>query len=186
MTSNKGALIERGKEAGFVFAGRAKFTALRTDTGSRITFQLNKVKATPRRPQLPQGWADAYYVLYKYNEDTTDGKGYTYIGMVFDKVRFWQANMEREHWREPEVVTKLKHGQKVFGWLLDKLMSQSLPEQVQVWHQGSCGRCGRDLTVPLSINRGIGPECIHKHEVLEQSLAGLALEYLEKRKKAVN
>lgn len=26
-------------------------------------------------------------------------------------------------------------------------------------HEGKCGRCGRKLTVPESIERGIGPEC---------------------------
>jgi hypothetical protein len=26
-------------------------------------------------------------------------------------------------------------------------------------HEGKCGRCGRLLTVPSSIESGIGPEC---------------------------
>src|SRR5512139_2540998 len=88
-TSMKGALIERGHEASFIYAGNAKFTALRTDTGSRITFQLKRVKPTKRMPTLRAGWEDAYWVLYKYNEDRTDGKGYTYIGVLFDKTKFW-------------------------------------------------------------------------------------------------
>jgi len=29
-------------------------------------------------------------------------------------------------------------------------------------HEGKCGRCGRKLTVPLSIETGIGPECASK------------------------
>lgn len=29
----------------------------------------------------------------------------------------------------------------------------------QVWHTGRCSRCGRLLTVPESIEKGIGPEC---------------------------
>jgi hypothetical protein len=28
-----------------------------------------------------------------------------------------------------------------------------------VWHEGRCGRCGRKLTVPESIESGFGPEC---------------------------
>jgi hypothetical protein len=31
--------------------------------------------------------------------------------------------------------------------------------QIEVWHEGRCGRCGRKLTVPDSIARGLGPEC---------------------------
>lgn len=29
----------------------------------------------------------------------------------------------------------------------------------QIWHTGRCSRCGRLLTVPESIENGIGPEC---------------------------
>lgn len=34
--------------------------------------------------------------------------------------------------------------------------------KVEVWHEGSCGRCGRKLTVPESIANGLGPECAEK------------------------
>jgi hypothetical protein len=29
-----------------------------------------------------------------------------------------------------------------------------------VWHEGSCARCGKKLTVPESIESGFGPECV--------------------------
>ena len=35
----------------------------------------------------------------------------------------------------------------------------ALPKTVEVWHEGICGRCGRKLTVPESVERGLGPEC---------------------------
>lgn len=34
--------------------------------------------------------------------------------------------------------------------------------KVEVWHEGKCCRCGRKLTVPESIESGIGPECAGK------------------------
>lgn len=34
-----------------------------------------------------------------------------------------------------------------------------LPGGVEFRHAGRCGRCGRALTVPESIDRGIGPDC---------------------------
>lgn len=39
-----------------------------------------------------------------------------------------------------------------------KTAGQDLPE-CEVWHEGRCGRCGRKLTVPESIETGIGPDC---------------------------
>jgi len=52
---------------------------------------------------------------------------------------------------------------RAFLWLWCSLISgKSLPEGVQFWHQGTCGRCGRSLTDPESITRGLGPICAGK------------------------
>jgi hypothetical protein len=32
----------------------------------------------------------------------------------------------------------------------------------EVYHEGRCGRCNRKLTVPESIETGLGPECASK------------------------
>jgi hypothetical protein len=48
-----------------------------------------------------------------------------------------------------------------FAWFWDRLRNGNLPEQVEVHHEGRCGRCGRALTVPESIESGFGPECIN-------------------------
>lgn len=42
-----------------------------------------------------------------------------------------------------------------FGWFLNHLDSP----QISFFHIGQCGKCGRTLTDPTSIERGIGPEC---------------------------
>jgi hypothetical protein len=42
------------------------------------------------------------------------------------------------------------------------LEKHPLPGSVDVLHSGRCGRCGRTLTTPDSIERGLGPECAHK------------------------
>jgi uncharacterized protein DUF6011 len=34
--------------------------------------------------------------------------------------------------------------------------------QVEVYHEGRCGRCGRRLSVPSSVASGMGPECASK------------------------
>jgi hypothetical protein len=43
-----------------------------------------------------------------------------------------------------------------------KLKINTLPDFVEVWHEGFCGKCGKRLTVPNSIEIGIGPDCIKK------------------------
>jgi hypothetical protein len=47
-----------------------------------------------------------------------------------------------------------------FAWLWRNLHDNNkLNEQVEIHHEGKCCRCGRKLTVPRSIELGIGPEC---------------------------
>ena len=49
----------------------------------------------------------------------------------------------------------------VLNWTINHAAKDDL-RTVRVLHSGSCGRCGRKLTVPESIDTGLGPECI-KH-----------------------
>ena len=50
---------------------------------------------------------------------------------------------------------------KAFSWVHARLSSNmNLPESVVIHHENRCGRCGKRLTVPESIESGYGPECI--------------------------
>jgi hypothetical protein len=53
---------------------------------------------------------------------------------------------------------------KAFAWTYRNLVRGIMPNGLEVWHSGKCGRCGRKLTVPESVASGFGPECItHLH-----------------------
>lgn len=48
-------------------------------------------------------------------------------------------------------------------WALRKIWNQENPPTgYSILHAGRCGRCGRLLTTPESIEAGIGPECQKK------------------------
>ncbi len=49
-----------------------------------------------------------------------------------------------------------------FSWAWRKMLRNELPDQLEIWHEGRCGRCNRKLTVPESVASGFGPECIGK------------------------
>jgi hypothetical protein len=52
---------------------------------------------------------------------------------------------------------------RAFDWFWKHMQAQSMPTALlECWHEGRCGKCGRKLTVPESIARGIGPECAKK------------------------
>lgn len=49
---------------------------------------------------------------------------------------------------------------KAFPWVWGKVkFGEDLPEVVEVWHEGGCCRCAHKLSVPASIEMGMGPDC---------------------------
>lgn len=52
--------------------------------------------------------------------------------------------------------------QKILNWTIAHAQKDDL-RTVRVLHEGKCGRCGRKLTVPESIDTGLGPECVKHH-----------------------
>jgi hypothetical protein len=51
---------------------------------------------------------------------------------------------------------------KGFAFFWHHVERGHIPTELVIRHNGSCGRCGRKLTVPTSIKAGIGPECAKK------------------------
>lgn len=47
-------------------------------------------------------------------------------------------------------------------WELVAVKGKPLPAGLTFWHTGACCACGRQLTDPESIERGIGPICLKK------------------------
>jgi hypothetical protein len=49
---------------------------------------------------------------------------------------------------------------RAFRYLIEVLLNrQGNPFEVEVWHDGACAKCGRQLKDPESIDRGFGPDC---------------------------
>lgn len=122
----------------FLEAGHAVFTVQNTKTGNRFTFKVE-------RPD--EDWP----YLVKLLDRPDNERGYTYMGA------FRQG--QNLHTTKASKVGEDAQSFKVFRWVYAKLHEEGLPKSVEFWHEGRCGRCGRRLTVPESIERGIGPVC---------------------------
>lgn len=132
----KGHRIVNTKEAlKFMFAGKSIVTFLNSQTDNRFTFKLKVAKNS-----------NLYFVSVLTGPDT-----YTYIGTCVEGIY--------KHGKKSN-VTKDAQSVKVFEFMLNRLKTDNLPDFLEVWHEGHCGKCGRRLTVPSSILNGLGPECI--------------------------
>ncbi len=129
----------------YLLAGRAILTIVNRATGGRFTFKINR--AEPKRPDDPPTWFVAA-LTGKDNEGD-----YQYLGFI--RAGRYLPNLLKVKADAPT--------QKAATWLLPRMLAKHpLPETVDVLHSGRCGRYGRTLTTPDSIERGLGPECASK------------------------
>lgn len=122
----------------YILGGKSTFTIV----GQKHRFTY-KVVRTPFNK-------DAYFVslLNGANNETDFG----YMGMLFpnsDKIKVTKGSKIG--------VDAISH--IAFNFTLKNLVRGVIPKGVAIYHEGRCGRCGRKLTVPSSIENGFGEVC---------------------------
>jgi hypothetical protein len=51
------------------------------------------------------------------------------------------------HGKKSKITTDAQ-SVRVFQYVINKLKLKNLPDFIEVWHEGKCGKYGRTLTVP--------------------------------------
>jgi len=131
----------------FVLAGKAIFTLQGKD--SRYTFRVNRAEPKP-------GYTNhAYFVSLLTGPDNL--QDYTYVGLLMEhsgEVRITRSSKYRP---DSQPV-------RAFNWAMSRIWRGLPIAPATFYHIGRCARCGRALTVPSSIETGLGPECAGKLE----------------------
>lgn len=125
----------------FILAGRAKFTIRSDRTGKHYTFKVKKDRDS-------RVW---------YVSKLTTGSHYLYLGSIFgeEEFNFRMTKKSTPHADKMEAW-------KAFDWLWDYLKREEAPPQLTFLHMGKCGMCGIELSDPVSIKEGYGPDCRKK------------------------
>lgn len=124
----------------FVLAGNSRFTLRSAVSGERFTFKVSE----SRDGRL-------YFVsLLSRSSDL-----FIYCGVIN------RHDYEFRFTRGSKVSTDAP-SMIAFQWFWGWLLRRQIKDTLEFWHEGSCGRCGRALTVPESIIRGLGPTCAKK------------------------
>lgn len=139
----RGALAS-GKRQTYALAGKAIVTLTSPVTGNRFTYEISK----------SSGDAPVYFVALLSGPDNTSD--FFYLGTYFPSLATSQQGPFRLTRKSRATSEALSV--KAFSYFASHFESDKLI----VHHEGTCGRCGRRLTVPESIERGIGPDCATK------------------------
>lgn len=134
----------------YSLAGKATITLTSLKSGAHFTYKIKRAKdRTTGEPQLPALW----FVSLLNGPDNYSN--YQYLGVVRPDREAYAFQLTRK-----SHATEDAPSVKAFRFFFEHAaLRNAIPEALEVRHEGACGRCGRKLTVPASIDRGIGPEC---------------------------
>lgn len=134
-----GGILKHFDAIKFILAGNSTFTFLNTKTQNRFTYKVKLSKNSKEDNPV-------FFVKVLTSPDV-----YQFVGSIC-KNKF--------KWSQKSKISAEAQSVVVFQYVFSKLIDGKLDSCVEIWHEGKCGRCGRQLTVPESIEIGIGPDCI--------------------------
>lgn len=144
-------ITEADQALKFMLAGKATVTIKSLESGEHLTYRINKPKPDKAKPNGP-----THFVKVRTGND------FAYLGFIAD-VPYGSGGGQYVHGRNADLPITSKEA-RAFRWAFGMLSAGRFPRKLEVWHEGTCGRCGRALTHPESIASGIGPECKSKME----------------------
>lgn len=128
------AQIKSQESKQFILAGNALVTFKSLKTSKHFTYKIKKKKDQ-----------NIWFVSVAYNGGE---RQFNYLGCILPNNTF-------KHTKASQVKQEATSF-KAFAWAWNNLLS----DQIEIWHEGRCARCGRTLTEPESIKAGYGPHCI--------------------------
>ena len=148
--STRGRLTLNADVERFALAGNATLTVVSLKTNLRYTFKV-------RKPDDFKVERPMWFVSTLTGADNE--RDFGYIGQIKLIGGLYRYERGRKCW------TTCYPQSEAFAWFWKQTTLRTEPEvhgSIEVWHEGRCGKCGRKLTVPSSIDSGFGPECGEK------------------------
>lgn len=146
----------------FILGGAAKFTLVNKESGNRLTFRVRSAAA-----DRDQNWStnnqnrDLFFVSLLTGGDNESS--FEYLGTLRRMEDFNGSDYYKYQHGRKSRIGKDAPSNKAFTRMWERIEDfANFPPSIEFWHEGQCCRCGRTLTVPSSIEAGIGPECAGK------------------------
>lgn len=123
----------------FVLGGKSIFTIQNILTGNRFTYKVIKAKKNSK----------LFWINVLVGRDNlTD---YKFIGCFSLEQGFKHSTSSK--------ISNQAISVKAMHYYINRLFANKLPSNIRTYHLNFCGRCGKALTVPSSVESGFGPDC---------------------------
>lgn len=122
----------------FVLAGNATITLQSQKSNRHFTYRIH------RAPD-----SEVWFVSVAVQHDL-----FHYLGVISPMARSLQFKWTAKSKVQADALSFLG-----FFYFWRHIETNRMPPDMIVRHENRCGRCGRPLTHPSSIDAGIGPEC---------------------------
>jgi hypothetical protein len=142
MSKTTSAELKADAVPAYALAGNATITLLSGNTDRHFTYKIKKSKDNE----------NLYFINLLSGPDNDND--YQYIGCYYSDTEYFHP---AKPWKD-RVTMAWPPSLRAIRFFLSKLYN--IPDNLHVFHEGRCGRCGRKLTTPESIERGLGPECL--------------------------
>lgn len=126
----------------YITGAQAMFTLVSKDTGNRYSYRAREAEG--------RGW----FIDILTGPD--NNKDYSYAGFMFI------TKSGDLGFKFYEKINKDSQPANVIRWFIKRTNVNKPMKYVEFWHSGKCSRCGRLLTTPESIERGLGPVCAER------------------------
>lgn len=146
----------QGDPLDYMLAGKAIVTIVNQETKKHLTYSIYQ-GSKPHRDRFKYPvWFVKAMVRTQF---------FSYMGIIIPRELYFTTTSGSRLGTDTQHV-------RVFIWLMQQLRKRTLPEQIVVYHSGSCGKCHKTLTNPLSLKRGVGPWCYKIIQTMRRDLRG--------------
>ena len=148
-------MTDRAAVRQFMFAGDARFTLTSVKTQTRFTFRVR----VPEDNGTPGPCTHFVGLLNGPDNESS----YAYMGQFYRDASSPDNFAGRYQHGKKSKVSETAPAAKAFAWFITQLrVNPRVLDLVEFRHEGRCGRCGKTLTTPESVDTGFGPECSAK------------------------
>ena len=116
-----------------------------TKTGQHYSYQISR----PPGDEAARPW------LVKILTGPDNHNDYVYLGLLQEQA----AGTYLQHTSKSGLPETAPGWRAMAYFVRRALQGGRMPTTLRVWQEGKCGKCGRRLSTPESIERGLGPEC---------------------------